>query len=352
MKQAPMGPECRVMLVDDHWFVREAFGRMLDARPDMRVVATAASRAEALGRAVDADPDVALLDLGLPDGNGVDLAAALKQRIPLVRCVLFSAHDTTAIAGWARGGAVDGIIGKDAEPEDVHRHLIRIWRRPRAHRPLVGAPVPHPLGRLSAREHQVFFELGRGRTTKEIAADFRLSSSTIDKYKQAIRDKFALGDHDKLLRLAALIWQQRPTAPDERRAERALVAAFEARAIAPDGWTHRAWLWVAFHRVLTRPLDEAAIHLAHGVDRLARTHGTPPPPRVAVTRAAAAVHARLAADPVHLTAQGFLAAHPDLLGADPERLAFTDPPPSARAGARGGSTDDRAMPSAGDRDAA
>ena len=83
----------RVFLVDDHEVVRSGIAGVLDAQPDLQVVGEASSCAEAIRRIAATRPDVAVLDVMLPDGSGIDLCRQVRQTMPSVRCLILTAFD-------------------------------------------------------------------------------------------------------------------------------------------------------------------------------------------------------------------------------------------------------------------
>lgn len=334
---------CRVLIVDDHEMLRRGLADILDSHPETEVVGQAASCTEAMQGLAGFDPDVALVDLSLPDGSGVELIGRIKATAPLCKCIVLSAHDPETFAVWALRSGADAYLDKATTAAELCATVLAIWRSRKfsgTHRARREAESEGPhkrgTGALSDREFEVFLLVGQGHTTKEIAASLGLSAKTIDNHKKAIREKLGLADHDKLLRFAALA--ARPgTAPtagvgDEGViADRELVADFEARGIPVEAWTHRAHVRVAFYTLRNHDFEKALDRIRHGIRRLNATHGwiasgpaagTIDPAKAnayheTITRAYAMVilhrilTARLARD-----SAAFLAAHPDLVAPD------------------------------------
>lgn len=104
----------RILLVDDHELVRQGIAELLTAEPDLDVVGEAASVAEALARADQADADVAVVDVRLPDGSGIDLCRELRGRVPAMRCLVLTADADSrddAIAAGASGFVLKQVLG-------------------------------------------------------------------------------------------------------------------------------------------------------------------------------------------------------------------------------------------------
>jgi DNA-binding NarL/FixJ family response regulator len=106
----------RILLVDDHELVRRGIAELLDAEPDLEIVGEAASVAEALTRAVQVDADVAVLDVRMPDGDGIALCRALRARCPDLRCLVLTSDDRSradAITAGAAGFVLKQVVGME-----------------------------------------------------------------------------------------------------------------------------------------------------------------------------------------------------------------------------------------------
>jgi DNA-binding NarL/FixJ family response regulator len=104
----------RILLVDDHELVRQGIAELLGAEADLEVVGEAASVAEALARAAQVDPDVAVLDVRMPDGDGIELCRELRARRPTLRCVVLTSDDASradAITAGASGFLLKQVVG-------------------------------------------------------------------------------------------------------------------------------------------------------------------------------------------------------------------------------------------------
>lgn len=315
---------CRVMVIDDHELVRRGLRDTLDRCPEIELVGEAATCAEALDRFAACDPDVALVDLSLPDGNGVELVARLKALAPACKCLVLSAHDPETFGVWALRSGVDGYLDKGTAATALCETVLDVWRNgasfagDQTRRALLADGSRRGTDALSDREFEVFLLIGQGRNTKEIAAALALSQKTIDNHKKAIREKLGLADHDKLLRFAALMCRPGPDNGAAVAADRALVAAFESRRLPVAEWTHRAHVRVAFHYLSARAFQVALALIRDGIRRLNATHGKPDAYHETITRAyATVIRARVDADRVHRDSASFLAAWPDLVGEDP-----------------------------------
>lgn len=106
----------RILLVDDHELVRRGIAELLAAEPDLEIVGEAASVAEALTRAAQVDADVAVLDVRMPDGDGIALCRALRARCPDLRCLVLTSDSRSradAITAGAAGFVLKQVVGMD-----------------------------------------------------------------------------------------------------------------------------------------------------------------------------------------------------------------------------------------------
>ena len=103
----------RVFLVDDHEIVRRGLAGLVDAQPDMEVVGEAATARQSLGRIEATTPDVAVLDVRLPDGSGIDVCRDVRSRLPSVACLILTAYDDDAAVSAAVLAGAAGYVLKD-----------------------------------------------------------------------------------------------------------------------------------------------------------------------------------------------------------------------------------------------
>ena len=210
----------RIFLVDDHPLVREWLAQLLLGQPDFEVVGQAEEPAAALAAMTARPPDVAIVDLALRTGTGLDLIKNLRAQLPQVQIVVLSMHEELAHVERAlRAGASGYVMKREsttriveairsvrngsiyANPEVLARLAERMVGRRRV--PANGS-VDHI---LSDRELEVFRRMGEGHTTKRIAADLGVSMKTVQEYQACIKDKLGLADATELMR-AAVRWTE------------------------------------------------------------------------------------------------------------------------------------------------
>ncbi|MDA8068113.1 MAG: response regulator transcription factor [Actinomycetota bacterium] len=191
----------RVLLIDDHTLVREGTAELLGREPELDVLGQAGTAAEGLGLLGRLRPDVALIDVNLPDRNGLALAKEAAARYPEVRILILSAYDDYAYLAEALELRVGGYLLKTAsarELVDAVRAVAdgvfvltpalstRLARRLRHDR-----PTP-PGGALSARESEVLASLALGRSNKEIAASLHLGLRTVETHVSSLLAKLGV----------------------------------------------------------------------------------------------------------------------------------------------------------------
>jgi DNA-binding NarL/FixJ family response regulator len=207
----------RVLIVDDHPAVREALALRIGRQPDLEACGEAADMSEALRLVADTQPDVAVVDISLKTGNGIDLIKRIKDRNDHVRILVWSMHSESLYAERAlRAGAL-GYINKDQATDRIVEAIRRVlegkvWlSEAMAERMLqraVGAGrqevTRSPLDALADRELEVFRLIGEGVKTAEIAERLHLSVKTVETYRDRIRQKLGLSDGTKLAHYATL----------------------------------------------------------------------------------------------------------------------------------------------------
>jgi DNA-binding NarL/FixJ family response regulator len=199
---APPSLAVRVLVVDDHPMVREGLRSMLDDGV-IEVVGDAGTGAEAIRLAGEADADVVLLDLELPDVDGLTVLARVRQVAPRARLLVVSMHDDPALVRRAMAAGAAGYLLKGVGRRQL---LAAVHAARRGEVPLdpalptgvVSSPVspahPTPAGTLTRVEREVLQLIADGLTNREISQRLHWSVGTTKKYVQRILDKLAVGD--------------------------------------------------------------------------------------------------------------------------------------------------------------
>jgi two-component system response regulator DevR len=192
----------RVFLVDDHEVVRRGLFDLLDADPELEVVGEAASVGEALAKIPAVAPDVAVLDVRLPDGSGIELCRELLSDMPELRCLMLTSFTSDeamldAILAGASGYVVKDIKGMELAKaiKDVGAGKSLLDNRAAAAlmAKLRGAAErSDPLSGLTAQERTLLGLLGEGLTNKQIAARMFLAEKTVKNYVSRLLAKLGM----------------------------------------------------------------------------------------------------------------------------------------------------------------
>ena len=193
-----------ILIVDDHPIVREGLRRRIETQPGFKVGCEAGNAAEALICLEKALFDAAVIDINLPERNGIDLLKQIRAQGLNLPVLILSVHDEVTYLDRALAAGAQGYIVKHEAPpliiEALHRILAgkmyicpsmaakyfsRLDGRKRK------AAVDNPLSLLSDREIEILDALGRGKTTREIAGP-SLSINTVETYKSRIKAKLGL----------------------------------------------------------------------------------------------------------------------------------------------------------------
>ena len=192
----------RLLVVDDHPVVREGLRSMLSDTA-VTVVGDAGTAAEAIRVAADAAPDVVLLDLGLPDLDGLSAVARLKQVRPQAAVLVLTMHDDPALVRGAVQAGASGYVLKGVGRQELLAAIQAVHHGEAVLDPLLlrtltgpapaatGAPGQEP---LTAVEHDVLQLMAGGLTNREIAARMRWSVATAKKYVQRVLVKLEVSD--------------------------------------------------------------------------------------------------------------------------------------------------------------
>lgn len=198
---AVMSQPIRILLVDDHQIVRAGLKQFIVEHADLVVAGEAASGDEAIRHIREHDFDVVILDISMPDKNGIDTLRIIKQIKPELQVLVLSGYPETHYAvNMLRAGA-GGYVCKDASPDEVIK-AIRVVARGRrylseAATDLVSEQLVKPTEKmmhetLSEREFQIFRKLAGGQSPTSIADELHLSVKTVSTYRTRVLEKMAL----------------------------------------------------------------------------------------------------------------------------------------------------------------
>jgi DNA-binding NarL/FixJ family response regulator len=215
MSRSKKNKPSRVLIVDDHPAVREALAIRIGRQRDLEVCGEAADMGEALRLVAETRPDIAVIDITLKTGDGIDLIKRIKDRNADVRILVWSMHSEALYAERALLAGALGYVNKDQATDRIVAALRRVLEgkvylseamtEALLQRSVGGAreTVPStPLDVLADRELEVFRLIGAGVKTAEIATRLHLSIKTVETYRDRIRQKLNLADGAKLAHYA------------------------------------------------------------------------------------------------------------------------------------------------------
>ncbi len=204
-----------VLLVEDHTVVRKGIRRLLEDDPRIRVVGEASNGRDALSLAQRLKPDVAIVDVGLPGLNGIDLTHQLHSLSNRTAVVILSMYGDPAYVRRALQAGAKGYLLKDAEDQDLIKAVLAVQAGSSYFSPAVSRVVldgflgsvvvpetEDELARLSDREREVLQLVAEGKSSKEIAQMLGLSVSTVESHRKHIMDKLDLHNTAAVVRFA------------------------------------------------------------------------------------------------------------------------------------------------------
>jgi len=202
----------KVLLADDHSIVRAGLCRIVEESGDMTVVAEAADGKAAILQAHKAIPDVAVIDISMPEFDGLEVTARLLDEIPDLPVIILTMHEEEQYVVRAIEAGARGYITKKSAPEKLVKAIRKVlagqrYLSPEATESLAlrvarGAKGQSPLDSLSNRELQVLKQLALGNTNREIAAAYNISIKTVDTYRLRLLKKLNLRNNADISRFA------------------------------------------------------------------------------------------------------------------------------------------------------
>ena len=199
----------RVLITDDHAVVRSGLREFISGCPGLEVVAEAGSGSEALSAVRSVPLDAMLLDLSLPDIDGIELLRRIKAEKPDLPVIVFSVHAEDEYAVHAMAAGASGYLNKGGPPEEIVAAIRTAAGGARYVSPylaerLLGSTLQHkealPHEKLSRREMEVLLQLSKGVPLTKIGEQLNLSVKTIGTYRARIIEKMSLASNAELTR--------------------------------------------------------------------------------------------------------------------------------------------------------
>jgi DNA-binding NarL/FixJ family response regulator len=206
----------RVVVVEDHQLLRQGLCLMVGSLPDFEIVGEARDGKEAVRSAVTLVPDLMLMDLSMPNMNGIEATTLIKRRLPQVRVIALTAYTTDEYVREALRAGADGYVVKDTSYEELAIALRSVMAGKKFLSPEVSTKVvstylhPHetprsrtPWDKLTVRERNILKLIAEGRTNRAAAEFLNVSPKTVEKHRASLMRKLGLRTVTELT-LAAL----------------------------------------------------------------------------------------------------------------------------------------------------
>jgi len=209
-------PKIRVLLADDHTVVRQGLRALLQTERDIEIVGEAETGRQAVRLAETLKPDVVVMDIAMPQLNGLEASRQISQQVPSSRVLILSSYsDDEYVQRLTEAGAV-GYVLKQAAVTDLVRAIREASKGGAFFSPAIsqrlitycrqtlvrGVPVQRPAGPLTSRESEVLQLIAEGKANKEIAGELGISVKTVEKHRQKLMNKLGIHDIAGLTRYA------------------------------------------------------------------------------------------------------------------------------------------------------
>lgn len=206
----------RILIADDHDIMREGTRAVIERQPGWEVCGIAATGRQAVEQALALEPDVVVMDMSMPELNGLDAAVQLKRRLPKTEILIFTAHETDELIRDAFKAGVKSFVLKS----EAHHFLVEAIESLARHKPFFTSKVSEilfsnilnraegsreattPGQRLSAREREIVQVIAEGKNNKEVAEALGISVRTAENHRASILRKLNLDSVAGLVRYA------------------------------------------------------------------------------------------------------------------------------------------------------
>ena len=195
-----------VLLADDHTLVRAGIRSLIEELPDVRILAEASNGRDAVRLAATLRPDRVVMDISMPELNGIEATARMQEEAPGSRVLILSMHSSEDFVRRALAAGASGYLVKDSAPLELKLAVEAICRgdvyvSSRVSGALVSAlrvgktPSPSaPLDALTTRQREILQMIAEGKSTKEIAFTLEVSTKTIESHRAAIMQRLGIRD--------------------------------------------------------------------------------------------------------------------------------------------------------------
>jgi DNA-binding NarL/FixJ family response regulator len=205
----------RVLVSDDHAIIREGLRVMLGNQPDMEVVGIASNGYEAIRLVDQKEPDVVVMDISMPELNGIEAISQMLPRHPNIKVIVLSIHETKPYVYRALKTGAKGYLIKETAGLEVVDAVREVYKGERylsqrisdlvtdvSFRSLDGSKEVSPLEQLSPREREILQLVAEGKTSQEIGERLSISSKSVDTYRSRLMRKIGVKDVAGLVKFA------------------------------------------------------------------------------------------------------------------------------------------------------
>jgi DNA-binding NarL/FixJ family response regulator len=205
----------RVFLADDHAVVRDGLRLILETQGNIAIVGEAADGHQAVSQVLELKPDIVLMDIAMPELNGIEAAQKIQQSCPNTKIIILSMYSSTEHIFRALKAGVRGYILKESAGKEVVKAIQMIHSGHRYLSQNISETLiddyvyqqetliaKSPLARLSGRERETLQMIAEGKSTKEIAKILDLSVKTIETYRSRLMEKLEINDIQGLVKFA------------------------------------------------------------------------------------------------------------------------------------------------------
>lgn len=205
----------RLFLVDDHTMIREGLKMLLGSQKDIEVIGHAANGRSAVKEIQELQPDIVIMDISLPDLDGIEAARQVFSRCEKTKVIIFSMHSSKEHVTRALQAGVHGYVAKESAGTEIIQAVRNVQAGKTFISPMIseavintyfrsgnGKPDDDPLELLSQREREVLLHLVEGKTSAETAKILHLSPKSVDTYRSRLMQKLSIHDLPGLVKLA------------------------------------------------------------------------------------------------------------------------------------------------------
>jgi DNA-binding NarL/FixJ family response regulator len=200
---------CRILLADDHDVVRRGLRTLLESKPGFEVCGEARTGREAVAKTQELKPDVIVMDISMPELNGLDATLQIRKAMPQAKVVIITQHDSEELVRQVANIGARGYVLKTDSEKDLVNAVTAVCQHqsfvnPRTRDPLAeGMVTEMPMRQnLTGREREVIQLLAEGKSSKEVATTLKISVKTAETHRANIMRKLNLHSVSDLVRYA------------------------------------------------------------------------------------------------------------------------------------------------------